>query len=216
MAIVPEPIEAYAAAHSTPPSEALASLASHTRSSQPFAGMMTGPLEGGFLATLVFALQPRLVLEIGTFTGFGAISMAAALPPGGRVVTCDVNEDTTAIARQFAADAGVLDRIDFRLGPALDTIETLAGPFDLVFIDADKSSYRAYFEAVLPKLSDRGLIAIDNVLWQGRVLAPAAADDRDTRALQDLNDALADDERVVCVMTTIRDGVTLVRKRARG
>jgi caffeoyl-CoA O-methyltransferase len=212
--VIPQEIEAYAAAHSTAEPDALAALAAHTFSQTPVPQMMTGALEGRFLEMLVFALQPHTVVEIGTFTGYGAISMASALPPGGRVITCDVNEDTSAIARRFAEEAGVADRIDFRLGPALDTIGSLDGPFDLVFIDADKVSYRAYYDAVLPKLSPRGIIAVDNVLWSGRVVDPPRDDDDpDTRALRELNDFVAVDDRVVCVMTTIRDGVTLIRKR---
>jgi caffeoyl-CoA O-methyltransferase len=212
--IVAEPIEAYAAAHSTAEPGPLAALAAHTFAETPVPQMMTGLLEGRFLEMLVFALQPQLVLEIGTFTGYGAISMASALPQGGRVITCDVNPDTTAIARRFAEDAGVADRIEFRLGPALDTIGSVDGPFDLVFIDADKTGYRGYYDAVLPKLSPRGLIAVDNVLWSGRVADPPRDDDDpDTRALRDFNDFVAGDDRVVCVMTTIRDGVTLIRRR---
>jgi caffeoyl-CoA O-methyltransferase len=217
MAIVPEPIESYAAAHSTAESEVLAALAAHTRAATPAPGMMTGHLEGRFLEMLVFAVQPTLVVEVGTFTGYGSISMASVLSPGGRVITCDVNEATTAVARKFAEEAGVADRIEFRLGPALDTIATIAEPIDLAFIDADKSGYRDYFDAILAKLSPHGLIAIDNVLWGGSVVEPPRDDERpDTQALRELNDELVRDERIVCVMTTIRDGVTLVRKRTEG
>src|SRR5438067_10862322 len=174
--------------------------------------MMTGPLEGRFLEFLVFALQAKSVLEIGTFTGYGATSMAAALPPGGKVTSCDINAAAHAAARGHAEAAGVADRIDFRLGPALETIATLDGPFDLVFIDADKTNYDNYFEAVLPKLADRGIIAIDNTLWGGRVLGDADQSD-DTVAIRKLNDKLAADDRVTCVQLTIRDGVTLIRRR---
>ncbi|MEA3055495.1 MAG: caffeoyl-CoA O-methyltransferase [Actinomycetota bacterium] len=214
MAIVPESIESYAEAHSTAESDVLAALAAHTRAATKAPGMMTGHLEGRFLEMLVFAVQPTLVVEVGTFTGYGSISMATALPPDGRVITCDVNEETTAVARKFAHDAGVADRIDFRLGPALDTIATIDEPIGLAFIDADKSGYRSYFEAILPKLAPHGLIAIDNVLWGGSVVEPRRDDERpDTQALRQLNDELARDDRIVCVMTTIRDGVTLVRRR---
>ena len=120
----------------------------------------------------MFLSQARLVVEIGTFTGYSALSMAAALPAGGRIVTCDIDAETNAIARRHAAASPWGDRIEFRLGPALDTLATLDGPFDLVFIDADKTSYLAYYEAVLPKLADRGVIVVDNVIWSGRVLDP--------------------------------------------
>ena len=138
--------------------------------------------------------------------------MASALPPGGRVTTCDINPDTQATARKHAEGAGVADRIDFRLGPALETIAGLDGPFDLVFIDADKSNYGNYFEGVLPKLAEDGIIAIDNTLWGGAVL-----DDKDqsedSKAIRALNDKLAADDRIICVQLTVRDGVTLIRRR---
>jgi predicted O-methyltransferase YrrM len=209
--ITREAIEAYAAAHSTPEPATLGALADETRSSTESAGMMVGPVEGRFLQFLVFLAQPRLVVEIGTFTGYSALSMAPALPPGGRIVTCDIDPVTNAIARRHAAAGPWGDRIEFRLGPALETLATLDGPFDLVFIDADKTSYLDYYEAVLPKLADRGLIVVDNVLWSGRVLDPADQT-ADTVAIRDFNDAVAADPRVVCVMLTVRDGVTLIHK----
>jgi caffeoyl-CoA O-methyltransferase len=138
--------------------------------------------------------------------------MASALPPGGRITTCDVNETHAAIAREAFASHPDGQKIELRMGPAADTIATLDGPFDLVFIDADKSSYDVYFEAVLPKLSERGVILIDNVLWRGEVLA-GSSDDADTAALIALNDKLRDDPRVVVAMLPIRDGITIVRRR---
>jgi caffeoyl-CoA O-methyltransferase len=210
--IVPAEIEDYAAAHTTPEDPWLAALAGETRASLAAPQMMTGPLEGRFLQTLVFALQARLVLEIGTFSGYGTLSMAAGLAPGGKVVTCDVDPKAVEVARRHAASSPYADRVEFRLGPALDTIEQLDGPFDFVFIDADKTNYLAYYEAVVPKLADHGLIAADNVLWSGRVADPKE-DDADTAALRAFNERVVSDERVVCVMTTVRDGVTLIRKR---
>ncbi|MDQ1437211.1 MAG: hypothetical protein QOK43_840 [Acidimicrobiaceae bacterium] len=204
-------IDAYAEAHTSPPTPVLAALAEETTRDFPAHGMMVGTLEGRFLEMLVFALRPTLVLEIGTFTGYSSISMAAALPPDGRIITCDVDETSNAVARRHAADAGVADRIEFRLGPALDTIAALDGPFDFVFIDADKPNYRNYYEAVLPKLSTGGLIAADNTLWSGRVVSDD--DDENTRAIKAFNDHVAADDRVVCVQLTVRDGVTLVRKK---
>ena len=122
--------------------------------------MMVGRLEGRFLGVLVRSLRARRVLELGTFTGYSSISMALALPSGGRVITCDVNEETTAIARRYAEEAGVADRIDYRLGPGLETIAQLDGPFDLVFIDADKPNYVNYYEATLPLLAEGGLMVV--------------------------------------------------------
>ncbi len=173
--------------------------------------MMVGQVEGRFLEFLVFLSQARLVVEIGTFTGYSSLSMAPALPPGGRIVTCDIDPETNAIARRHAAASPWADRIEFRLGPALETLATLDGPFDLVFIDADKTSYLAYYEAVLPKLAERGVIAVDNVLWGGAVVDPSD-ETEDTAALRAFNATVAADPRVVCVMLTVRDGVTLIRK----
>jgi caffeoyl-CoA O-methyltransferase len=135
--------------------------------------------------------------------------MALALPSGGRVITCDVNEETTAIAQRYAEEAGVADRIDYRLGPALDTIATLDSPFELVFIDADKPNYVNYYEATLPLLADGGLIVIDNTLWSGRVVDPED-DEETTRAIRELNDHVLADPRVENVLLTVRDGMNLV------
>ncbi|HVF13572.1 MAG TPA: class I SAM-dependent methyltransferase [Acidimicrobiales bacterium] len=213
MNVVPEDLEAYAAAHSSPEADWLAALAAETREVSGAHRMMVGVLEGRFLEFLVFMTGARRVLEIGTFTGYSTLSMAAALPPGGCIVTCDIDPDTNAVARRHAASSPVGDRIEFRLGPALDTIATLEGPFDLVFIDADKESYLAYYEAVLPKLADRGVIVVDNVLWDGRVLDPAD-ETADTRAIRVFNEAAVADPRMVAVMLTVRDGITLLRRAA--
>jgi caffeoyl-CoA O-methyltransferase len=174
--------------------------------------MMVGPLEGRFLEMLVYLSQPRRVLEIGTFSGYSALSMAPALPPGGRIVTCDVDPKAAALARAHFEASPWADRIELRQGPALATLAELEGPFDLVFIDAEKVEYRDYYEAVLPLLSERGVIAVDNVLWGGRVLDPDDPRD-DTKAIAAFNDFVVSDPRVVAVMLTIRDGVTLIRRR---
>jgi caffeoyl-CoA O-methyltransferase len=171
--------------------------------------MMVGRLEGRFLGVLVSSLRARRVLEVGTFTGYSSISMALALPSGGRVITCDVNEETTAIARRYAEEAGVADRIDYRLGPGVETIAQLDGPFDLVFIDADKENYVNYYEATLPLLADGGLIVVDNTLWSGRVV-DEDDDEVTTRAIRALNDHVSADPRVENVLLTVRDGMNLV------
>jgi caffeoyl-CoA O-methyltransferase len=211
--IVPEAVEAYAAAHTTPAPGFLQALAAETRETLDSPQMLTGEIEGRFLEFLVFLAQPRLLLEIGTYSGYSALSMARALPAGGRIVTCELDPERVAFARRHIEDAGFDDRIAVREGPALETIASLDGPFDLVFIDADKEGYRDYYEAVLPKLSERGLIVVDNVLWGGRVAEPPSDDDSEsTRALREFNDHVAADERVVNVMLSVRDGVTLVRR----
>lgn len=214
MDLVDPGIEAYATAHSSGEPPWFAALAAETRASTAAPQMMVGPLEGRFLKMLVALVQPRLVLEIGTFTGYSSLSMAEALPPGGRIVTCDISEDHAAIARRHIAGTPYADRIEVRVGPALDTIAGLDGPFDLVFVDADKTNYANYLDAVLPKLAPRGVIAVDNVLWSGRVLDPAA-DDENTAAIKAFNDRVASDERLECVMLTVRDGLTLIRRRDR-
>jgi caffeoyl-CoA O-methyltransferase len=177
--------------------------------------MMVGTLEGRLLTALVAMLRPRSVLEIGTFTGYSALSMAEALPADGRIVTCDISEEHLAIARRHIAASPYAGVIEIRSGPALETIATLPGPFDLVFIDADKTSYSAYFEATLAKLAPDGVILVDNVLWSGRVLDPAITDP-DTAAIKAFNDQVLADDRVEVVMLTVRDGVSLIRHRRAG
>jgi caffeoyl-CoA O-methyltransferase len=210
--LVPDEVDFYAEAHTTAPAEHLAALAFETHEQLESPQMLTGAIEGRFLETLVFLGRPSLVLELGTYSGYSALSMAVALPPGGRIVTCEISEERVEFARRHIEASPYADRIEIRLGPALDTIAALDGPFDLVFIDADKTGYRDYYEAVLPKLGPRGLIVVDNTLWSGRVLEPAAEGDESTAALSEFNDHVARDERVVSVMLTIRDGITLIRR----
>ena len=204
-------VEAYAEAHTEPPDDVLARLAEETRERTEIPQMMVGPVEGRFLGFLVRALRAKRVLEVGTFTGYSSISMARALPPDGKVTSVDVNAETTDIARRYAAEAGVADLIDYRVGPGREVLAELEGPFDLVFIDADKDGYVDYYEAALPLLADEGLIVADNVLWSGRVVTEP--DDDSTRAIQRFNEYVRNDDRVETVMLTVRDGMTLVRKR---
>jgi caffeoyl-CoA O-methyltransferase len=209
--IVDENVEAYAEAHTTPSGELFERLAAETREKTTSPQMMVGEIEGRFLEFLVRVSHAARVLEIGTFTGYSSISMASVLPTSSRLITCDIEEKAHAAARRHAEQAGVVDRIDYRLGPALDTIEALDGPFDLVFIDADKPNYANYYDAVLPKLSRQGIIAVDNTLWSGRVLDPTV-DDEGSVAIKAFNDRVMADDRVVSVLLTVRDGVTLIRK----
>jgi len=208
--IVDPGLEAYALSHTTPPDELLLEVAEETRATLNAPQMMVGALEGRFLEMLVYALRPSWVLEIGTFSGYSSLSMAAALPRGGRITTCELSPVHAAAARSHIARSPYADRIEVIEGPALDTVGKLGGPFDFVFIDADKTNYLAYCEAVLPKLAPGGLIAADNTLWSGRVLDDSDQSD-DTRAIRAFNDAVVADRRVVCVQTTVRDGVTLIR-----
>jgi len=210
--VVDEAVEQYAEEHSTPAAELFTRLAAETRETQNAPQMMVGQLEGAFLSFVVYLAKPKLVLELGTFTGWSSIAMAGALPPGGKIVTCDINEETDAIARRYAEEAGVADRIEYLLGPALDSIAKLDGPFDLVFIDADKPGYIDYYEAALPKLADGGVIMADNTLSSGRVLDPAG--NEMAEAITRFNDHVRADARVECVVLTVRDGITLVRRRS--
>jgi caffeoyl-CoA O-methyltransferase len=208
-------VEQYAVEHTTPEPPWFATLAEETRNATRAPTMMVGTLEGRLLTALVAMLRPRSVLEIGTFTGYSALSMAEALPADGRIVTCDISEEHLAIARRHIAASPYAGVIEIRSGPALETIATLPGPFDLVFIDADKTSYSAYFEATLAKLAPDGVILVDNVLWSGRVLDPAIIDP-DTAAIKAFNDQVLADDRVEVVMLTVRDGVSLIRRRRAG
>jgi caffeoyl-CoA O-methyltransferase len=210
--IVNEPVEQYAAEHTTPVPELFDRLSAETREKSEAPQMMVGLLEGRFLQFLVRQTGARNILELGTFTGWSSICMALGLPDGGRVTTCDVDPETNAIAQRYAEEAGVRERIDYRLGPGLETLETLDGPFDLVFIDADKENYVNYYEAVLPKLADDGFIIADNVLWSGRVAEPENHEGN-TDVIRAFNDHVMADERVECVMLTVRDGMLLIRKK---
>jgi caffeoyl-CoA O-methyltransferase len=211
--IVPEDIDAYAEAHTTPPAALLAELAEETKASLSSPQMLTGTVEGRLLELLVFGLQARRVLELGTYSGYSSLSMATGLPEGGHIDTCEVSEEHAEVAQRFIDRSPYADRITIHLGPALETIERLGGEWDFVFIDADKENYSNYYEALLPRLAQNGLMAIDNTLWSGRVLD--GADDSDpTRAIRELNDRIAADDRVVAVQLTVRDGVTLVRRKS--
>lgn len=181
------------------------------------AGMQISPDQGAIMAMLVRLAGGRRCIEAGTFTGYSALVVALALPEDGQVIACDVSEQWTAIARRFWAEAGVAHKIDLRLAPALATMDALladgeAGCFDFAFLDAEKSEYDAYYERVLKLLRPGGLVAIDNVLWSGRVADPSAKDPN-TRALRALNEKVHGDERVDICMLPVADGLTLARKR---
>ncbi|MCH7692463.1 MAG: class I SAM-dependent methyltransferase [Proteobacteria bacterium] len=183
----------------------------------PAAAMQIAPEQGQFMALLVELMGARKAIEVGTFTGYSSLSVALALPPGGRLVACDVNEEWTDVARRYWAEAGVADRIDLRLGPALETLDGLigegeAGTFDFAFIDADKAGYDAYYERILTLLRPGGLVSVDNVLWNGRVI-DTAKQDADTRAIRAFNEKIHADPRVSLSLVPIGDGLTLARKR---
>ncbi|MDX2103198.1 MAG: SAM-dependent methyltransferase [Alphaproteobacteria bacterium] len=183
----------------------------------PGAGMQISPELGQFLGLVVRMIGARLCLEVGTFTGYSTLSVALALPADGHIVACDINEHTTALAQSYWAEAGVASKIHLRIAPALNTLDLLiadhdAGGFDFAFIDADKSNYDAYYERCLTLLRPGGVIAIDNVLWSGKV-ADEHVQDEDTVALRHLNAKIAQDGRVDSCLVPIGDGLTLARKR---
>lgn len=184
----------------------------------PEAGMQIAPEEGQFLALLVRVLNAQRILEIGTFTGYSALSMALALPHGGHLLCCDVSRQWTDIARRYWHKAGVAERIELRLGNAADTLHSLldeesqAGCFDLAFIDADKESYRDYYECSLDLVRPGGLVVVDNTLWGGRVTDPGQSDP-DTMAIREFNRHLHADPRIDLCLVPIADGVTLAWKR---
>ena len=171
--------------------------------------MQVGRLEGTFLKMLVALTRARCVLEIGMFTGYSALMMAAGLPEDGRLVTCDIDPESEAMARSFFARSPHGHKIEIRMGPALDTLAVLPGPFDLVFIDADKTSYPAYYEAAVERVPSGGLIVIDNTLWSGAVLEPQ---DDDTRAIVEVARRVQADSRVENALLTVRDGMLLARR----
>jgi caffeoyl-CoA O-methyltransferase len=209
--IVDPDVERYTAEHTTPPEPAMEELARETQESLPFPQMLTGTVEGRLLEMLVWISGARRVLELGTYSGYSALAMAAALPADGRIVTCEVDAGHAAFAQRHIDASPYADRIEVRLGRALEIVEELDGPFDLVFIDADKETYVDYYEAVLPKLAERGLIVADNTLWSGRV-ADVSDDSPQTADIRAFNDHVRDDARVICVPLTVRDGVTLIRR----
>jgi caffeoyl-CoA O-methyltransferase len=208
---------AYALRHSDGQDELMRSLAEETeREAGGSAEMLTSPEQAALMTLLVRAIGARRALELGTFTGYGSISIARGLPEDGRLITCDVSERWTAIARRYIEQAGMADRIDLRLGPALEALRGMPEdePFDFIFIDADKVNYPAYYEECMRLARPRGLIVIDNVFYGGEVLGDDDGGERGGSAAEVrlMNDRIAADERVLSVMLGVADGVTLVLK----
>ncbi len=208
---LPEKISRYIAEHAVREPEVLRELRQATQSVSG-AGMQIGADQGQLMALLVRLMGARRCLEIGTYTGYSALAVALALPADGRIVCCDLSEEWTAVGKPFWRKAGVEGKIDLRLGPALETLATLEGPFDFAFIDADKENYLGYYERCYELVRPGGLIAVDNVLWSGEVANPQAQDAA-TMALRAFNDLVHQDARVELAMLSIGDGVTLLWKR---
>ena len=207
--LVASEIESYAQAHSMPESDVARTLREETQRTMEYAQMLVGPLEGAFLKMMAQLVGAKRVLEIGMFTGYSALCFAEALPEQGRVTTCEIDDASAAVARRFFAQSPHGRKVEIRMGPALETMAGLTGPFDLIFIDADKLNYVNYYRRAMELLSPRGVILIDNVLWDGDVLLEPPPDDR-TAAIQELNRVVRTDQRVSAVLATIRDGIWII------
>ena len=208
--LVSADIEAYAQAHSVPESDLCRALREKTQRRMESPQMIVGPLEGAFLKMMAQLVQAKRVLEIGMFTGYSALCFAEALPADGTVLTCEIDEESASLARQYFARSPIGKKIEVRMGPALETMRYLKGPFDLIFIDADKINYVNYYRRALDLVSPSGVILVDNVLWDGDVLKQPAPDEN-TAAIQELNRVVATDPRVTAVLVTVRDGVLVIR-----
>jgi caffeoyl-CoA O-methyltransferase len=210
MNITPKEIEDYCRDHTTPLPAVFDELRKATYEKLSAPQMQVGLLEGRFLGFLVSLTGAKRVLEFGTFSGFSGLAMASALPEDGELVTCDVDPKATNLAKEFWSKSPHGKKIQLKLGPALETVKTLTGPFDMAFIDADKSNYENYWEASLSLLRPGGLIVVDNVLWSGRVLNPQEKSDKEINAF---NRKAHEDKRVEVLMLPVRDGMLLARKR---
>ena len=206
-------LHAYLLAHGTVPDGIAAALIAETEALGDISRMQVAPEQGALLTLLTAAIGATSAVEVGTFTGYSALCIARGLASGGRLLACDVSHEWTAIGRKAWEAAGVADRIDLRIAPALETLRSLPQEptVDLAFIDADKPSYLAYVNELVPRMRPGGLVLLDNVLWGGAVIDPAA-DDEHTLAIRACNDAVAADPRVECVMLPVADGLTLLRK----
>jgi caffeoyl-CoA O-methyltransferase len=207
-------IHGYLLDHGSRPDEIQQGLIEETRALGGISVMQVAPEQGAFMSLLTAALGARRAIEVGTFTGYSALCIARALPDDGLLICCDISEEWTSVGVPYWEKAGVRDRIDLRIGPAIDTLRALSSdePFDLAFIDADKPSYHVYYEELLRVMRTGGLILVDNVLWSGNVVDPEAKDEN-TLAIRAFNDAVAADDRVDCVMLAISDGLSFLRVR---
>ena len=207
-------IHEYLVAHSEPLIDAQRALIAETAALGGISIMQISPEQGAFLTLLTASVGARRAVEVGTFTGYSALCIARGLPPDGLLICCDISEEWTSVGRKHWQAAGVADRIDLRIAPALDTLAALGAdePIDLAFIDADKPNYANYYELILERLRPNGLILVDNVLWNGAVV-DAQANDENVMAIRAFNDKVVADVRVEASMIAVGDGLTLLRKR---
>jgi caffeoyl-CoA O-methyltransferase len=208
-------LHAYIVGHGTPPDDLQQRLIDETAALGGVSKMQIAPEQGALMTLLCRVSAARRVIEVGTFTGYSALALARGLPDDGRLLCCDVSEEWTAIARRYWKEAGVDNKIELQIAPALDTLRSLpiVDGFDLAFIDADKENYLAYADEIVPRLRPGGLLLVDNTLWSGEVADPTIVEGDNLLAIRAFNDALAADPRLDVVVLPISDGLTLARKR---
>jgi caffeoyl-CoA O-methyltransferase len=211
MEFLPDDIAAYVQAHTAAEPELLKKIARDTHAQVLKPRMLSGNVQGRFLSLISKLMQPKLILEIGTYTGYSAICLAEGLAAGGKLITIDINEELENRARGYFEQAGLKDVVDYRIGNALNFLPTINETIDLVFIDADKENYLKYYNLVFDRVRSGGLILADNVLWSGKITQTKT--DKDTRALQEFNDAVVADARVECMLLPLRDGIMMARKK---
>jgi caffeoyl-CoA O-methyltransferase len=212
MKLKPE-LEQYILEHSGSPDQLLAKLERETSLKVLNPRMLSGQLQGSILAMLSKMIKPFSILEIGTYTGYSAICLAKGLQPGGRLITIEINDELETIAGKYFKQAGLSEIIEQRFGPALEILPLLSGPFDLVFLDADKKEYSKYYQLVFEKIVAGGWIIADNTLWDGKVTSPSAVNDLQTRGILEFNRLVANDQRVEKIILPIRDGISIIRKK---
>lgn len=204
---------AYCEDHSSEEDNLLKKITRETQAKVMMPRMISGHLQGKMLELFTKMKNPKIILEIGTYTGYSGICMARGLGNDGKLITLDINDELETMVRSFIAESGLADKIDYRLGNALDIIPTLPGPFDMVFIDADKSNYANYYDLIIDKMNPGGIILADNVLWSGKILVEKGQKiDKDTQAILDFNAMVQNDPRVENALLPIRDGVMMARK----
>jgi caffeoyl-CoA O-methyltransferase len=212
MNLISSEIEAYIASHSSPEPEHLACLSRETYLKVLYPRMLSGHVQGRLLAMISQMLQPKLILEVGTFTGYACICLAEGLAPGGKIITVERNLELEGYIRRGLEDAGISDRVELRLGDAMHILPELEGPFDLVFLDADKQQYPQYYDLLIARLRPGGMILADNVLWGGQVADPAQSS-KEIEGIRQFNDRVAEDPRVEKVMLPLRDGILMIRRK---
>lgn len=212
MEFIDPKLHEYCEQHSGTEAEVLKKLDRETHAKVMMPRMLSGHLQGQFLAMISKMCQPKRILEIGTYTGYSAIYLAQGLTEGGRLITIDLNEELEQMAKRYWAEAGVSEKIDYRIGNGLELIPDIEGPFDLVFIDADKKNYSNYYDLIIDKMAPGGIILADNVLWSGKVIDELAKD-KDTVAIKEYNLKVQEDDRVDNMLLPLRDGIMMARMK---